>query len=123
MIFSISVVGQIIIVEHGGVAFQTVPLEKDNWILCILIGLISIPIGVLIRLIPDDLIIVRRQQRNSNNNVNISSHSLTVQRTMNQRNEHNQQQQQQKQQEQDLNSKEKRSNNEYEPIHWSINIV
>lgn len=117
MIFTISVVGQIIIVEHGGVAFQTVPLEKDNWILCILIGLISIPIGVLIRLIPDDLI-VRRQKR-SGDYVDRSGYNFVSQQTINQRNEHNQQQQQQP----DLNSNEKRSNNEYDPIHWSINIV
>jgi Ca2+-transporting ATPase len=56
MIFIISVFGQIIIVQHGGAAFQTVPLKKEMWYLSVIIGVISIPIGAIIRFIPDDVI-------------------------------------------------------------------
>lgn len=61
LIFTISVVGQIIIVNYGGTAFQTVRLSKDLWIMCVLIGLASIPIGVVIRLIPDTLLVSHKQ--------------------------------------------------------------
>ncbi|GAN06192.1 calcium-translocating p-type atpase [Mucor ambiguus] len=63
LIFSISVVGQVIIVCYGGTAFQTVRLSKSHWCLCVLIGLASIPIGVLIRLIPDALLQVSYRQK------------------------------------------------------------
>ncbi|KAL9547568.1 hypothetical protein MBANPS3_006110 [Mucor bainieri] len=57
-IFSISVIGQVVIVCYGGTAFQTVPLSKSHWALCVLIGLASIPIGVVIRLVPDAIIML-----------------------------------------------------------------
>ncbi|CEI98151.1 Putative Calcium-translocating P-type ATPase, PMCA-type [Rhizopus microsporus] len=45
----------VIIVERGGAAFQTVPLSISHWLLSVCIGLCSIPIGVILRLIPDKL--------------------------------------------------------------------
>ncbi|CEG77142.1 Putative Calcium-translocating P-type ATPase, PMCA-type [Rhizopus microsporus] len=55
LIFTISVCGQVIIVERGGAAFQTIPLGISHWLLSVFIGLCSIPIGVILRLIPDKL--------------------------------------------------------------------
>ncbi|KAK4510580.1 FAD_binding_3 domain-containing protein [Mucor velutinosus] len=63
LIFSISVIGQIVIVCYGGTAFQTVRLSKSHWLLCVLIGLASIPIGVMIRLVPDTLLQVSHRQK------------------------------------------------------------
>ncbi|KAI8647336.1 PMCA-type calcium-translocating P-type ATPase [Parasitella parasitica] len=63
LIFTISIVGQIIIVQYGGTAFQTVPLSKSHWVMCVLIGLASIPIGVLIRLVPDSLFAVSHYRK------------------------------------------------------------
>ncbi|EPB81850.1 hypothetical protein HMPREF1544_11434 [Mucor circinelloides 1006PhL] len=63
LIFSISVIGQVVIVCYGGTAFQTVRLSKNHWFLCVLIGLASIPIGVLIRLVPDTLLQVSHRQK------------------------------------------------------------
>lgn len=57
-IFTISVSGQIVIVEYGGTAFQTVPLSKNLWLMSIIIGLVSIPIGAVIRLIPDEILTI-----------------------------------------------------------------
>jgi hypothetical protein len=57
-IFTISVCGQIFIVQYGGTAFQTVPLGKNLWLMSVIIGLVSIPIGAMIRLIPDELLTV-----------------------------------------------------------------
>ncbi|KAG2198827.1 hypothetical protein INT47_000743 [Mucor saturninus] len=65
MIFSISVCGQIVIVEHGGAAFQTVPLDQHLWMTSVLIGLVSIPIGVIIRMIPDELVSLQNKKRRS----------------------------------------------------------
>lgn len=62
MIFTISVCGQIIIVERGGAAFQTVPLDQHLWTISVVIGLISIPIGVVIRMIPDELVSLERKR-------------------------------------------------------------
>jgi Ca2+-transporting ATPase len=47
------VLGQFLIVTFGGIAFKTVPLTLDRWIITVLIGALSIPIGTIIRLIPD----------------------------------------------------------------------
>ncbi|KAG1339326.1 hypothetical protein G6F62_005803 [Rhizopus arrhizus] len=59
LIFTISVCGQIIIVERGGAAFQTVPLDKFHWSLSVLIGLFSIIVGTILRLIPDELFYIQ----------------------------------------------------------------
>ncbi|KAJ2077108.1 plasma membrane calcium [Coemansia sp. RSA 988] len=52
----ISVVGQVIIIQWGGVAFQTVPLGGKYWGFSIVGGILSLPIGLILRLIPDQLI-------------------------------------------------------------------
>jgi Ca2+-transporting ATPase len=43
---------QAIIVEFGGNAFKVVPLEWDMWLFCMAVGVLSLPIGVLLRLLP-----------------------------------------------------------------------
>eukprot|EP00033_Pygsuia_biforma_P001600 GCRY01001801.1.p1 GENE.GCRY01001801.1~~GCRY01001801.1.p1 ORF type:complete len:1034 (+),score=309.33 GCRY01001801.1:1287-4388(+) len=43
---------QVLLIEFGGTAFSTVPLDAGEWIFCIIVGLCSIPIGFVIRLIP-----------------------------------------------------------------------
>lgn len=43
---------QAIIVQEGGVVMQTVPLNVEQWFLCIAIGAASIPVGYLLRFIP-----------------------------------------------------------------------
>ncbi|KAI9595668.1 hypothetical protein BDF19DRAFT_334905, partial [Syncephalis fuscata] len=45
---------QIIIVQVGGLAFKTTPLNGVQWATCIIIGLFSLPIGALVRVIPDE---------------------------------------------------------------------
>ncbi|KAF9575381.1 hypothetical protein EC968_003432 [Mortierella alpina] len=54
IIFVIMVVFQILIVEFGGAAFDTEKLSAVQWLICVLLGLLSLPAGVLIRLIPDE---------------------------------------------------------------------
>ncbi|CEI89963.1 Putative Calcium-translocating P-type ATPase, PMCA-type [Rhizopus microsporus] len=55
VIFFICVLGQVVIVQFGGPAFQVVALDGIHWAIAIVVGLLSIPIGVVIRLIPDHL--------------------------------------------------------------------
>ncbi|KAI6434302.1 hypothetical protein MCOR21_002354 [Pyricularia oryzae] len=45
--------GQMIIIYKGGQAFQTVPLDGPQWGWSMLFGILTIPLGVLIRLTPD----------------------------------------------------------------------
>jgi Ca2+-transporting ATPase len=47
------VLGQWLIVTFGGIAFKTVPLNPQQWLITILIGALSIPVGTIIRLLPD----------------------------------------------------------------------
>ncbi|KAI7898578.1 PMCA-type calcium-translocating P-type ATPase [Cokeromyces recurvatus] len=47
------ILGQFLIVTFGGIAFKTVPLTWDQWLITILIGSLSLPIGTIIRLLPD----------------------------------------------------------------------
>lgn len=47
--------GQVVIVQFGGAAFQVVPLDATHWAIAIVIGSFSLPIGVVIRLIPDHI--------------------------------------------------------------------
>ncbi|KAI9283981.1 PMCA-type calcium-translocating P-type ATPase [Umbelopsis sp. AD052] len=44
---------QFLIVTFGGIAFKTVPLTPLQWLITVSIGVLSIPLGTLIRLIPD----------------------------------------------------------------------
>lgn len=55
LIFFICVIGQVIIVQWGGQAFQTTPLDGTHWAISIVVGLLAIPIGAVIRMIPDDI--------------------------------------------------------------------
>ncbi|CAO3650572.1 unnamed protein product [Cunninghamella blakesleeana] len=57
VIISICILGQILIVECGGTAFQTTPLDKSKWILSLILGFFSIPFGMFIRMLPDDIFI------------------------------------------------------------------
>ncbi|KAG2184768.1 hypothetical protein INT43_000681 [Umbelopsis isabellina] len=54
-IFLICVIGQVIIVQWGGQAFQTTPLDGTHWAISIVVGLLALPIGAVIRMIPDDI--------------------------------------------------------------------
>ncbi|CAG8725265.1 11539_t:CDS:2, partial [Cetraspora pellucida] len=54
IIFLITGVGQVLIIQFGSNAFQTVPLNFVQWLVCIGLGFLSIPVGVIIRLIPVD---------------------------------------------------------------------
>ena len=55
VIFVICVAGQALIVQFGGAAFQVVPLDGIHWAISVLVGLLALPIGVVIRLIPDNV--------------------------------------------------------------------
>ena len=50
----IIVAGQVMIVFVGGRAFHTVRLVGTQWAYCIILGLLSMPVAVLLRLIPDE---------------------------------------------------------------------
>jgi len=55
-IFLVMIGGQVIIIFFGGwEAFQAQPQHGDQWAVAIVLGAISIPIGVVIRLVPDEL--------------------------------------------------------------------
>lgn len=55
-IFFIMIAGQVIIIFVGGWdAFQSVRQGGRNWAIALILGAISIPIGIVIRLIPDEL--------------------------------------------------------------------
>jgi Ca2+-transporting ATPase len=49
----IVILGQFVIVEFGGVAFGTVRLTWYQWLVTVLIGSLSLPVGFIIRLIPN----------------------------------------------------------------------
>jgi len=55
VIFVIMVILQILIIEFGGAAFKTQRLDGIQWLICVLLGLLSIPVGVIIRLTPDGI--------------------------------------------------------------------
>lgn len=48
--------GQIIIVEFGGQAFSVTKLKAREWGYSVVLGMLSLPFAMLIRLIPDDFI-------------------------------------------------------------------
>ncbi|PIA13438.1 calcium-translocating P-type ATPase [Coemansia reversa NRRL 1564] len=47
------IAAQWLIVSYGGVAFSTVPLSLSQWAGSLFIGLLSLPVGLLIRMLPD----------------------------------------------------------------------
>lgn len=52
----ITICGQVIIVFVGSSALSTVRLDSTQWGISLLLGALSLPIAMLIRLIPDDFI-------------------------------------------------------------------
>jgi Ca2+-transporting ATPase len=56
-IFAIMIGGQVLIVFVGGEAFVVTPLKPPQWAISIIIGLLSLPVGMLIRFIPDSWLI------------------------------------------------------------------
>ena len=48
--------GQVIIVFFGGAAFSVTPLNGEQWAASIILGLLSLPAGVIIRLIPNEFL-------------------------------------------------------------------
>ncbi|KAG0206832.1 hypothetical protein BGX28_001817 [Mortierella sp. GBA30] len=55
VIFVIMVVFQILIIQFGGAAFETEKLNGGQWVICVLLGLLSIPVGVVVRLVPEEI--------------------------------------------------------------------
>ncbi|KAL0075273.1 PMCA-type calcium-translocating P-type ATPase [Phycomyces blakesleeanus] len=47
------ILGQFLIVTFGGIAFKTVPLTPIQWLVTVAIGSLSLPVGTIIRLLPD----------------------------------------------------------------------
>eukprot|EP01114_Cavostelium_apophysatum_P015309 TRINITY_DN413_c0_g1_i2.p1 TRINITY_DN413_c0_g1~~TRINITY_DN413_c0_g1_i2.p1 ORF type:complete len:214 (+),score=71.40 TRINITY_DN413_c0_g1_i2:84-725(+) len=43
---------QAILVQFGGAFVKTVPLDWKQWIFCVVVGFMAIPIGMLLRLVP-----------------------------------------------------------------------
>ena len=52
-ISTIMIGGQVLIVFVGGQAFSVASLTGVQWAISLVLGLLSLPVGVLIRLIPD----------------------------------------------------------------------
>ncbi|KAL1955127.1 hypothetical protein VTO42DRAFT_8991 [Malbranchea cinnamomea] len=48
--------GQVLIIFVGGAAFSVHPLHAREWGVSVILGLLSIPVGVVIRLIPDEFL-------------------------------------------------------------------
>jgi len=52
----ITIAGQVTIIFFGGSALSAVPLSKVQWGISLVLGAISLVIGVAVRLIPDELV-------------------------------------------------------------------
>lgn len=50
------IIGQIVIVTYGGIALQVEPLSVQGWILSVTLGALCVPLAVLIRTVPDELV-------------------------------------------------------------------
>lgn len=48
--------GQILIIFVGGHAFSVTRLDGAQWAVCLILGVISLPVAVIIRLVPDEAI-------------------------------------------------------------------
>lgn len=56
MIIITGIIGiQVLIIFFGGPVFKTVPLTGEQWGFCILFGFLSLPWGVIVRLLPDEI--------------------------------------------------------------------
>ena len=47
-----TVILQILIIQFGGIAFRPVPLNPSEWFITVLIGFGSLPLGLILRVIP-----------------------------------------------------------------------
>ncbi|RDI85057.1 hypothetical protein Vi05172_g5040 [Venturia inaequalis] len=56
LINSIMISGQILIIFFGGRAFNVVRLDPNQWAISIILGFLSIPVGMIIRMVPDEMI-------------------------------------------------------------------
>ncbi|PKS08310.1 hypothetical protein jhhlp_005254 [Lomentospora prolificans] len=81
---AIMVGGQVIIVFFGDAAFVVTPLNGPQWGISIVLGFLSIPVGVLIRLFPDSWIrktiktIVPRRWREKRDTRNAETYDLNA---------------------------------------------
>jgi len=48
----LTVLFQVLIIQFGGLAFRTVPLNGTDWFVTVLIGFGSLPLGLILRVIP-----------------------------------------------------------------------
>lgn len=55
---ALTIAGQVTIVLKGGEAFQVAPITPVQWGFSILFGFLVLPIGALIRMVPDQVVIV-----------------------------------------------------------------
>jgi hypothetical protein len=51
-IFVGSAAMQFLTVQFVGIVFKTVPLDGDDWAICLILGLFSLPFGILGRFLP-----------------------------------------------------------------------
>ncbi|OZJ02550.1 hypothetical protein BZG36_04504 [Bifiguratus adelaidae] len=56
VIFFICAGGQALIVNVGGVAFSVTRVDSVQWAIALIAGVISLPVGLILRLIPDDVV-------------------------------------------------------------------
>jgi hypothetical protein len=59
---ALTIAGQVTIVLKGGEAFQVAPITPAQWGFSILFGFLVLPIGALIRLVPDQVMVVIAHQ-------------------------------------------------------------
>ncbi|KFG83033.1 putative Calcium transporting P-type ATPase [Metarhizium anisopliae] len=52
----IIILGQVLIVTIGGIALSTTPLSIKEWMISIFLGALCMPVAVLLRLLPDDVV-------------------------------------------------------------------
>jgi Ca2+-transporting ATPase len=78
IIFFVTVAGQILIVEFGSVAFHTTHLNIYEWLLCIIVGFMSIPFGVVIRLVPNEFFMCYIKPDNTKTVASINRDSYSV---------------------------------------------
>ncbi|CAG8527717.1 11332_t:CDS:2 [Ambispora leptoticha] len=57
-IFVIICIGQVLIIQFGGAAFQVNSLNGVQWAISLGLGFLSIPFGVIIRLIPNEVFLI-----------------------------------------------------------------
>jgi hypothetical protein len=52
IIIGMTIIFQILIVQFGSYGFRTVPISGGMWLASVVLGFISLPLGVSIRLLP-----------------------------------------------------------------------